>query len=73
MCDVTKVIAETTADRERQQLSAVEPHTTAARMTSGLWTTIVCAPAQPKAASVPATLRNSTETVGIVDLLRARA
>ena len=33
MRDVTKVIAETTADRERQQLSAI---TTAARMTSGL-------------------------------------
>jgi hypothetical protein len=63
--NVTKVIAETTADREHQQLSAIEPDTTAAGMK--------CAPVQSKAASVPPTLRNSTETVDIVDLLRARA
>jgi hypothetical protein len=35
MRDVTKVVAETTADRERQQLSALEPETMAASMTFG--------------------------------------
>jgi hypothetical protein len=35
MRDVTKVVAETTPNRERQQLSAIESETTAARMTFG--------------------------------------
>lgn len=35
MGDVAKVISEATTNRERQQLSAIEPETTAARMTFG--------------------------------------
>jgi hypothetical protein len=70
MGDIVQVIAEAAADRQAQELAAVESETLPPALPSGLSTTTVCAPAQPTAASVSGRLRSWTVIVAIGSSLK---